>query len=86
MPLSDLILGSGEVVVIQSDSNLGIVGVDTGINFGTVQSVNQLSDKTTVGQLVWFDIKKATAFMIISGQVFYKLRETDITAADNYLP
>jgi len=86
MPLSDLILGGGEVVVILSDSSIGIVGVDTGVNFGTVQLVNQLSDKTTVGQTVWLDIKKATAFMVISGQVFYKVKETDITAAETFAP
>lgn len=86
MALSDLILGADEVVVILSDSSLGIVGVNTGVNFGTVQLVNQLSDKTTVGQSVWFDITKATPFMVISGQVFYKVKETDITAAETYIP
>lgn len=83
--LSDLILGKGEVVVILSDSSLGIVGVDIGVNFGTVQLVNQLSDKTIVGQSVWFDKKKATAFMVISGVVFYKIKEDDITGTEPLL-
>lgn len=82
MALSDLTLGSGEVVVILSNSTLSIVPNDTAINFGTVQLVNQLSDKTTVGQSVWFDISKATPFMIISGQIFYKVNEQYITASE----
>lgn len=82
MALSDLILGKDEVVVILSNSTQNIVGVDTGINFGTVQSVNDLCDTTTVGASIWFDVSKATPFMIISGQVFYKVKETDISATE----
>lgn len=82
MALSDLILAAGELVVILSDSTEGVVGVDTGINFGTVQLVSDLCDKAVVGQSVWFDISKATAFMIISGTKFYKLLETDISATE----
>ena len=82
MALSDLVLSKGEVIVILSDSTQNIVGVDTGINFGTVQAVNQLCDKTTAGASVWFDITKATAFMIISGTVFYKIKEDDISASE----
>jgi hypothetical protein len=82
MALSDLVLGSGEVVVILSDSTLGIVPDGVALNFGTVQLVNQLSDKTTVGQSVWFDIKNATPFQVISGQTFYKVQEQYITASE----
>lgn len=82
MALSDLVLAAGELVVILSDSTEGVIGVDTGINFGTVQLVNDLSDKVSVGNSVWFDISKATAFMIISGTKFYKLLETDISAIE----
>ncbi len=80
--LSDLILGKGEVVVILSNSSIGVVGDNTGINFGIVQLVNQLSDKTVVGQSVWFDITKALEFMIISGQKFYKVQEQYISASE----
>lgn len=86
MALSDIILGSGEIVVILSTSSLGIAATDTALNFGTVQLVNQLSDKTVVGQSVWFDIKNATPFMIISGQAFYKLNEKYIEAIEYYIP
>lgn len=86
MALSDLILGKDEVVVILSNSTQNIVGVDTGINFGTVQSVNDLCDTTTVGASIWFDVSKATPFMIISGQVFYKVKETDISASETIVP
>jgi len=79
MGLSDLILNKGEVVVIRSESSIGIVGVGTGINFGTVQMVNDLCDSVSVGTSVWFDLKDATPFMVVSGQVFYKLREEHIT-------
>jgi len=87
MALSDLILNKGEVIVILSDSNQGIVPADGGaINFGTVQAVNDLCDTTSVGSVVWFDKSKAQGFMIISGQVFYKVKEEDISATDTYLP
>lgn len=82
MALSDLNLGNGEVVVILSDSTQGIVGVDTGINFGTVQLVNDLCDTTSVGASVWFDITKAQAFMVISGAIFYKVQEQYISASE----
>lgn len=86
MALSDLILGNGEVVVILSTSYLDIAPDGVAINFGTVQLVNQLSDKTTVGQSVWFDITKATPFMIISGTKFYKVQEQYITASEPFAP
>ena len=83
MALSDLILSKGEVVVILSSSSQGIVPADSGaINFGTVQAVNDLCDTTSVGALVWFDKSKAQGFQIISGQVFYKIQEQFISAAD----
>lgn len=82
MALSDLILAKGEVVVIQSDSTQGVVGFQTSISFGTVQLVNDLCDTTTVGASVWFDVTKAIPFMIISGQVFYKVKEQDISASE----
>ncbi len=77
MALSDIILGAGQAIVILSDSTLGIVSAGIALNFGTVQAVNELSDKTTVGQSVMFDISKATPFMIISGQTFYLANEDD---------
>ncbi len=82
MALSDIILGTNEAIVILSDSTLGIVSAGKALNFGSVQAVNELSDKTTVGQSVMFDISKATPFMIISGQIFYKVNEDDITLTE----
>lgn len=79
-------MGKGEVVVILSDSTQGVVGVDTGINFGTVQLVNDLCDTVSVGASVWFDIEKAQSFMIISGTKFYKVKEQDISASETFLP
>lgn len=83
MAISDLILNKGEVIVILSTSTQGIVPADGGaVNFGTVQAINDLCDTTSVGESVWFDKTKAQGFMIISGQIFYKLKEQDISASE----
>lgn len=84
--LADLILGSGEVVVILSSSTLGLAPNGIALNFGTVQSVNDLCDVVAVGNSIWFDIKNAIPFMIISGQTFYKLREEYISAIETEAP
>ena len=86
MALSDIILNKGEVIVIPSASLLGLEPDGIALTFGTVQSVNELCDTVTVGDSVWFDIKDALPFTIISGQVFYKLREDKITGKENYIP
>lgn len=82
MALTDIALGKGKVIVMLSDSYSGMVGNGVSLNFGTVQRVNQLSDKTTVGQSVLFNIEKATPFMIISGQTFYLVDEADISSSE----
>lgn len=87
MALSDIILEAGTAIVIKSDSVLEIATAGSGaLNFGTVQAVNQLSDKTTVGQSVMFDAEKATQFMIISGQIFYLVNEDDIQFQETIVP
>lgn len=75
MALADIILSRGQMIVVLSQSSLGIVAVNTGLNFGSVQAINQLSDKFAVGDSVLFDSGLATTFMIISGQVFYLVNE-----------
>lgn len=82
MALSDIILGRNEVIVILSGSTTGMVGVDKALNFGTVQKVNQLTNKTTVGQSILFNTEQAVPFMIISGQVFYKVNEDLVTLTE----
>jgi len=82
MALSDIVLGKNEIIVVLSDSYSGMVAVNDALNFGVVQVVNQLSDKTTVGQSVLFDVKQALPFMIISGQIFYKVNEDNITLTE----
>lgn len=87
MALNDLILSKGEVIVILSNSTQEILPADSGaINFGTVQAVNDLCDTVSVGALVWFDKSKSQGFVIVSGQVFYKIQEQFISAADTYIP
>ena len=80
MALSDLILPKGKVVVLLSESTNDVVTAEggTALNFGSVQRVYETSDKTTVGDSVLFDINKSIPFMIISGNVFYLIDETDI--------
>lgn len=79
MALSDLILNKGEVIVILSSSYYDIVPAEGGkaLSFGSIQRVSDLSDYT-VGNVVMFDIKNATPFMIISGQTFYIVNEENI--------
>ena len=80
MALSDLILPKWKVVVLLSESINDVVTAEggTALNFGSVQRVYETSDKTTVGDSVLFDINKSIPFMIISGNVFYLIDETDI--------
>ena len=80
MALNDLILAKGKVIVLLSESINEVVTAEGGIalNFGIVQRVYETSDKTTVGDSVLFDINKSIPFMIISGNVFYLIDETDI--------
>ena len=87
MALSDIVLAKGQVIVILSDSLLGILPADGGaINFGTIQAVNDLCDTVEVGASVQFDKNKAIPFMIISGQIFYMANESDITGIENIIP
>jgi len=78
MALSDIIIPAGKCIVVLSSSTLSIVPNGSALNFGSVQSVNQLSDKTTVGMSILFDINKATPFIIISGTTFYLVDEADV--------
>lgn len=82
MALSDLILNKGEIVVALSDSTLGLNADGIALTFGTVQIVNDLCDVVSVGNSIWFDIKNALPFVVISGTTFYKLREEYITGRE----
>lgn len=65
-----------------SASSLGLVPDGVALSFGTVQLVNDLCDIVSVGNSVWFDIKNALPFQVISGTTFYKLREEHITGKE----
>ncbi len=82
MALSDFILKPGEIIVTKSTSTVGLAAVDSALNFGTVQYVNQFSNKTTVGQSVMFDTTKGTQFMYISGITYYLINEDDVTGVE----
>lgn len=82
MGLANIILGRNEVIVIKSGSTTGMIGVDVALNFGTVQKVNQLTDRTRVGQSVLFNPDQAIPFMILSGITFYKVNEDLITLTE----
>lgn len=86
MALSDIILNKGEVILILSDSTQGIVPNGVALNFGTIQSVNDLCDSVIVGDSVWFNIEDAIPFMIISGQTFYRIKEEKISAKETIAP
>lgn len=86
MALNDLILNAGEIVVILTPSVNDVVSAGIALNFGTVQKVNDLCDVTTVGASVQFDVNKAIPFMIISGQIFYRVNEKDISFTETTPP
>jgi len=86
MALTDIILQKGEIVVILSNSSLGVAEAGVALNFGIVQNVNDLCDTVAIGDSVWFDITNAVPFMIISGQKFYRVKETDISGVEYIAP
>lgn len=86
MALSDLILNPGEVVVISSASINGVESAGVAMTFGTVQKVNDLCDTVVVGASVQFSMTKAIPFMIISGQIFYRVKEKDISFTETPIP
>lgn len=86
MALTDLVLKKGEVIVILSNSVLGLAANGQALNFGTVQAINDLCDTTSIGASVLFDITKALPFMIISGTTFYKVMEDDISFTETPVP
>jgi hypothetical protein len=86
MPLSDIILPAGQAIVTLSSSSLSLAANGIALNFGTVQRVNQISDKLVVGQSIMFDKGKAIPFMIISGTTFFLINEDDITLYETALP
>lgn len=74
MPLSDLVLPYPYVLLISSDSTLGILPTN-GFLFGNVVMVYDTSDRVQVGQTVMYDIKQtrdfiygSTTYMIISAE------------------
>lgn len=79
MGLSDLILNKGDVILIESSSVTGLNATSggTGLNFGTIQKVSDLSE-LTIGTSVMFNIEKAITFTIISGNYFLLVNERDI--------
>lgn len=86
MALSDITLNKGEVVVTLSSSSLNIAAAGVALNFGTVQSINDLCDSVSVGNSIWFNIKDAIPFMLISGITYYRLNESDIAGIENFIP
>lgn len=87
MALSDVILPRGKIIVILSDSVYGLAATgEQALNFGSVQKVNQLTDAVTVGQIVLFDVTKATPFYIVSGVKFYMVDEDDISLTETPPP
>jgi len=79
MALSDFILNKGELVVLLGSSDTGITTAEGGkaLNFGSIQKVNDLSDYT-VGDNIQFSIDDAVPFTIISGNVFYLIKEDSV--------
>lgn len=86
MALSDLVLPAGKIIIIKSDSIVGLSANGVGLNFGVVQMVNDLCDVTTVGDSVWIDMTNAVPFMLISGQTYYMVDEKNIISGETLAP
>jgi hypothetical protein len=81
MPVPDIILNSGEVLVTSAASWAGILPIDSTITFGYVEMVSDLSDIVTVGTIVFYNQKDARKFMY--GSTFYFIiREEKITGTE----
>ena len=79
MALSDLILKKGYIIVMLSGATSGVTAADGGValSFGTIQKVNDLSDYT-VGTTVMFVLGDEIPFTMISGNLFYLIKEDAI--------
>jgi co-chaperonin GroES (HSP10) len=80
--LSDIILPAGKVIVLKSTSTLQLNATGVALNFGTVQSVNDLCDVASAGDSIWFNKDKAIPFMVISGRTYYLVDEQDIISSE----
>jgi hypothetical protein len=86
MALSDIILNRNEAIVSLSASALDIIGVDTGLNFGTIENVNQLSNSFIVGASVLVDVSNGIPFTLTSGQIYYLINEKDCRLSETIPP
>lgn len=74
MPLSDIILGSGQLLITPlSSASVAINFGQPNLSYGTVRLVNQLSDQYQIGQKVLYNnvgqisvTYAATSYFIIS--------------------
>lgn len=58
MAAPNIDLGTGEVLVTQSNSGLGIDPLKSGLNFGLVAKINDLCDSVAVNDLIMYDATK----------------------------
>lgn len=81
MPAPNIILNSGEVLIQQTDSGLGIIPIDGKTAFGVVVAVYETSDKTNVGDYIMYEPSKIRQIMY--GSTIYGLiKEKDISGSE----
>lgn len=79
-------LPSGQVLISKGASVLGIVPIDKPVlQFGSVAAVNDLSDKSSVGDSVMYDTRYASEFLYGS-TIYVIIDEKYISGVETDLP
>lgn len=84
MPAPDISLSSGEILVTQGVSGLGVISVDGKVSFGVVAKVNDLSDNVIVGSYVMYE--SAKGIKLIFGSTMYVLLNEDHVSGVEVIP
>lgn len=85
MAAIDIILNAGQIVLSQSTSWTGIVLDDSPLLFGSVEVINDLTDRFEVGNNVLFDPTNATKFSY-SGIEYFLTTEDKVFFQEPFAP
>lgn len=85
MSAPDINLAKGEILLTQSNSSLGVIPLQSGLNFGVVVKVNDLCDAVSVADSVMYDSTKGK--QIRYGSTMYVLiNEENISGVEVISP
>lgn len=86
MAVPSITLGTGEIIVTETSSQLGLYGYDASkMKFGYVEAVFSTSDKTTVGTYIVFNPQDSRDF-IYGSTKYYIVQENTILGTEPYTP